>query len=88
MGIKAVEMIATSPPGAPLCRAFAPGSPSGGVEVNFKGGQVGGEDSSEVVKEANFEGQFDIFEKNRSYDNTRTRIHIAKRANFRRVRDQ
>lgn len=44
MGIKAVEMIAPLSPGAPLCRAFAPGSPIDGLEVNFKGGQVGRED--------------------------------------------
>lgn len=50
MGIKAVEMIAPLSPGAPLCRAFAPGSPVEGLEVNFKGGQVGGEDYFEVVK--------------------------------------
>jgi uncharacterized protein YgbK (DUF1537 family) len=41
MGIEAVEMIAPLFPGAPLCRATAPGSPLHGVEVNFKGGQVG-----------------------------------------------
>ncbi|MDO7851672.1 four-carbon acid sugar kinase family protein [Hymenobacter convexus] len=41
MGIEAVEMIAPFYPGAPLCRAAAPGSPLHGVEVNFKGGQVG-----------------------------------------------
>lgn len=50
MGITAVEMIAPLSPGAPLCRAVAPGSPSDGLEVNFKGGQVGGEDYFEVVK--------------------------------------
>ncbi len=41
MGIEAVEMLAPFYPGAPLCRAAAPGSPLHGVEVNFKGGQVG-----------------------------------------------
>jgi uncharacterized protein YgbK (DUF1537 family) len=41
MGIEAVEMLAPLYPGAPLCRASAPGSPLQGVEVNFKGGQVG-----------------------------------------------
>jgi 3-oxoisoapionate kinase len=44
LGIEAVEMIAPLSPGAPLCRAFAPGSPINGREVNFKGGQVGRED--------------------------------------------
>jgi uncharacterized protein YgbK (DUF1537 family) len=44
MGIEAVEMIAPLAPGAPLCKAYAPGSPFDGLQVNFKGGQVGGED--------------------------------------------
>lgn len=49
LGIKAVEMIAPLFPGAPLCRAFAPESPADGLEVNFKGGQVGGEEYFEVA---------------------------------------
>jgi 3-oxoisoapionate kinase len=44
MGIEAVEMIAPLSPGAPLCKAYAPGSPLDGLQVNFKGGQVGSED--------------------------------------------
>lgn len=44
MGIEAVEMIATLAPGAPLCLARAPGSPLDGLELNFKGGQVGKDD--------------------------------------------
>ena len=44
MGIVSVEMIAPLAPGAPLCRAHAPGSPAHGLEVNFKGGQVGAPD--------------------------------------------
>ncbi|WP_187261598.1 four-carbon acid sugar kinase family protein [Pontibacter beigongshangensis] len=44
MGIEAVEMVAPLSPGAPLCKAFAPGSPLDGLEVNFKGGQVGSPD--------------------------------------------
>jgi uncharacterized protein YgbK (DUF1537 family) len=44
LGIEAVEMIAPLAPGAPLCRARAPGSPLDGAEVNFKGGQVGAAD--------------------------------------------
>jgi uncharacterized protein YgbK (DUF1537 family) len=43
MGIEAVEMIAPLVPGAPLCKAYAPGSALNGLQVNFKGGQVGGE---------------------------------------------
>jgi uncharacterized protein YgbK (DUF1537 family) len=34
-------MIAPLSPGAPLCKAHAPGSPVDGLELNFKGGQVG-----------------------------------------------
>ena len=44
MGIEAVEMIAPLSPGAPLCRAFAPGSSIDQLQVAFKGGQVGKED--------------------------------------------
>jgi uncharacterized protein YgbK (DUF1537 family) len=44
LGLEALEMIAPLAPGAPLCRAHAPGSPVDGLELNFKGGQVGGED--------------------------------------------
>jgi uncharacterized protein YgbK (DUF1537 family) len=44
LGIEAVEMITPLAPGAPLCRARAPGSPIDGGEVNFKGGQVGASD--------------------------------------------
>lgn len=44
MGIEAVEVVAPFAPGMPLCRAHAPGSPVHGIEVNFKGGQVGAED--------------------------------------------
>ena len=50
MGITALEMIAPLTPGAPLCRAFASGSPADGREVVFKGGQVGGENYFEIVK--------------------------------------
>jgi len=44
LGVEALEMIAPLTPGAPLCRAHAPGSPADGLEVVFKGGQVGGDD--------------------------------------------
>lgn len=36
LGIESVEMIASLVPGAPLCKANAPGSPVDGMEVNFK----------------------------------------------------
>lgn len=44
LGIEAVEMVAPLVPGAPICSAHAPDSPVDGIEINFKGGQVGGED--------------------------------------------
>ena len=44
LGIEAVEMIAPLSPGAPLCKAWAPGSPADQLQVVFKGGQVGGEE--------------------------------------------
>jgi uncharacterized protein YgbK (DUF1537 family) len=44
MGVVALEMICPTMPGAPLCKAFAPGKPVDGIEVCFKGGQVGKED--------------------------------------------
>jgi uncharacterized protein YgbK (DUF1537 family) len=43
LGLESLEMIAPLAPGAPLCRAYAPGSPADGIEINFKGGQVGSE---------------------------------------------
>lgn len=43
LGIEAVEMIAPLYTGAPICRAYAKGSPVDGIEVNLKGGQVGDE---------------------------------------------
>ncbi len=49
LGIESVEMIAPLAPGAPLCRACAPGSPVDGMEVNFKGGQVGAVDFFDAV---------------------------------------
>lgn len=58
MGIEAVEMIAPLAPGAPLCRAYAPGSPVDGLEVNFKGGQVGAEDYFEVVSQGTTATQY------------------------------
>jgi len=51
MGIEAVEMIAPLVPGAPLCRASAPGSPLHNVEINFKGGQVGSSTYLGVLRE-------------------------------------
>lgn len=50
MGIEALEMIAPLTPGAPLCRALAPDSPADGLQVVFKGGQVGPENYVEIVR--------------------------------------
>jgi 3-oxoisoapionate kinase len=50
LGIEALEMMAPLTPGAPLCRAHAPGSPVDGREIVFKGGQVGTERYFEIVK--------------------------------------
>ncbi|MGE5520469.1 MAG: four-carbon acid sugar kinase family protein [Candidatus Dadabacteria bacterium] len=50
LGIEAVEMIAPLVPGAPLCKAYAPGSPVDNIELNFKGGQVGAEDFFELLR--------------------------------------
>lgn len=44
LGIEALEMVAPVAPGCPLCRAHIPGSPLDGLEICFKGGQVGRED--------------------------------------------
>lgn len=43
MQIEAVEMICPLAPGAPLCRAYSANHHIDGLEVNFKGGQVGAE---------------------------------------------
>jgi 3-oxoisoapionate kinase len=49
LGIESLEMVAPVAPGAPLCLARAPGFAVDGLEVNFKGGQVGGEDYFERI---------------------------------------
>ncbi len=43
LGIRSLEMVAPVAPGCPLCRASVPGSPHDGMEICFKGGQVGRE---------------------------------------------
>ncbi|MBO9617491.1 MAG: four-carbon acid sugar kinase family protein [Niabella sp.] len=50
MEIEAVEMIAPIVTGAPLCRALSSNKHIDGLEVNFKGGQVGDEDYFEVMR--------------------------------------
>ncbi len=46
LGIESLRFVAPLAPGSPLCRATAsdPSTPVDGLEVVFKGGQVGGED--------------------------------------------
>jgi uncharacterized protein YgbK (DUF1537 family) len=43
LGIESMEMIGELTRGSPLCRAAAaaPGSPADGIEITFKGGQIG-----------------------------------------------
>jgi len=50
MGIEALEMIAPLIPGAPLCKAHSLHKAVDGIEVNLKGGQVGGEDYFLILK--------------------------------------
>lgn len=50
LGIEAVELIAPLAPGAPLCRVHAPGAAVHGLEVSFKGGQVGAPDYFGAVR--------------------------------------
>lgn len=49
MEIDAVEMIAPLVIGAPLCKAYSRNKNINGMEVNFKGGQVGSENYFEVM---------------------------------------
>ncbi len=50
MEIDAVEMIAPLVSGAPLCKAYSRNEKINGLEVNFKGGQVGGENYFGVLE--------------------------------------
>jgi len=45
-----VEMVAPLAPGAPLCRARSASAAVHGLEVNFKGGQVGAPDYFGAVR--------------------------------------
>lgn len=51
MQIEAVEMIAPLVAGAPLCKAYSANKAIDGLEVNFKGGQVGAPDYFGVLLE-------------------------------------
>jgi uncharacterized protein YgbK (DUF1537 family) len=50
MEIEALEMMAPLVPGAPLCKAHSGNKTINGIEVNLKGGQVGGEDYFVIMK--------------------------------------
>ncbi|MFV0606477.1 MAG: four-carbon acid sugar kinase family protein [Niabella sp.] len=54
MDIEAVEVIALSGVGAPLCKVHSSNPAINGIEVNFKGGQVGSEDYFIKLKNGNF----------------------------------
>lgn len=49
LGVTALEMVARIVPGAPLCRAHSADPAIQGLEMNFKGGQIGGRDYFRVV---------------------------------------
>lgn len=55
MEIDAVEMIAPLVIGAPLCKAYSKNKKINGLEINFKGGQVGDEKYFEILKEGNYD---------------------------------
>ena len=50
LGIESLEMMGQLVRGAPLCRATAPDSPADGLEMVFKGGQIGGVDFFGLVQ--------------------------------------
>ena len=50
LDIRAVEMIAPAAPGAPLCRVYSERGALEGMEIVFKGGQMGGQDFFESVR--------------------------------------
>jgi uncharacterized protein YgbK (DUF1537 family) len=50
LDIRAVEMVAPAAPGAPLCRVYSEEGTLEGMEIVFKGGQMGGQDFFESVR--------------------------------------
>lgn len=50
LGLESLRVKATVTPGAPLCVASAPGRPIDGVELVFKGGQVGPPEFFELLR--------------------------------------
>jgi uncharacterized protein YgbK (DUF1537 family) len=57
MEIEALEMIAPLVPGAPLCKAHSINNAINGIEVNLKGGQVGGEEYFVILKNGSVNAQ-------------------------------
>jgi uncharacterized protein YgbK (DUF1537 family) len=51
LGIESLEMVGQLVRGSPLCRAAAPNSPADGIEVTFKGGQIGPADFFGLVRD-------------------------------------
>jgi uncharacterized protein YgbK (DUF1537 family) len=51
LNIESLEMIGELARGSPLCRASAPGSPADGIEITFKGGQIGPVDFFGLVRD-------------------------------------
>jgi len=49
--IESLEMIGELTRGSPLCRATAPNSPADGIEITFKGGQIGPIDFFGLVRD-------------------------------------
>jgi 3-oxoisoapionate kinase len=68
MEIDAVEMIAPFVSGAPLCRAHSSNKAIDGLEVNFKGGQVGGDDYFIVLREGRLDHAMAMDIKSESYN--------------------
>lgn len=54
LGIDALEMIAPIAPGGPLCRVYTPDKRLDGLEIVFKGGQVGKDDFFDRFLEGEF----------------------------------
>ena len=53
LDIEALEMIAPLVAGAPVCKAHSSDQAIDGMEINFKGGQVGSEDYFVILRDGN-----------------------------------
>jgi uncharacterized protein YgbK (DUF1537 family) len=56
LNIESLEMIGELTRGSPLCRASAPDSPAEGIEITFKGGQIGPVDFFGMVEKGTAHG--------------------------------